>query len=151
MVRPPRERAGHRRHDEPHAQRRLLRAGGVRVCDRPGRTRRHVVGVALPTTHELRILTTTRSTRHELGVNETFHRNLSQSYQLILSTNQNFVIRPWYLIHQIHHYCILFHIYGATQSLFFKFLILNFFELKYLNNKKFPLESDICCICKSAM
>ena len=36
--------------------------------------------------------------------------------------------------------------YGATQSLFFRFLILNFFESKYLNNKKSLFESNICCI-----
>ena len=44
---------------------------------------------------------------------------LSQNSQLILSTNQNgSLLDHGIWIHQIQHYCILFHMYGATQSLF---------------------------------
>jgi len=45
---------------------------------------------------------------------------LSQNSQLILSTNQNgSLLDHGIWIHQIQHYCILFHMYGATQSFFF--------------------------------
>lgn len=76
-----------------------------------------------------------------------FQKILNKYYQLIKKVRYY----SMYLIRQRRPYCILVHIYGATQPLFV-FQVSNFlppFESKDLNNSKFTLDGEICWICIS--